>query len=63
MMKVFAPIINKQDPIMAYTSLKECCEALGVSYSSAINGKRQWIEGDGTIKIILEIHIIKQKRK
>lgn len=45
-----------------YTSLKRACEELGVGYSSALYGKRKWIDAD-VIKEIREIEIVKQKRK
>lgn len=60
-MKVYTTLVNGKLSLMAYTSLKQCCnDTPGVSYNSAIRGKRNWIWNDNVIQICeLKVYKIK----
>lgn len=46
----------------AFTGLKDACKFIGVSYASAIKGKRAWIQKDQSIKSIEEMELVLIKR-
>lgn len=57
-MRIFLPIENGNIPTQGFTSLKGACKVLGVEYSQAVRGKRNW----PLYKEIREIEIVKQVR-
>jgi len=59
-MKVYIIIKNKDVSEFGYTSLAETCDKGGVSYDSAVRGKRIWIV-KGDVVEIKEIEIVKIK--
>lgn len=59
-MKLFIISINGKVEDKGYTSLKWACNHAGVSYSTAIYGKRIFTKGDNVV-IITEIEVVKIK--
>ena len=60
-MKAYIATINGNVQPTVYTSLKETCKAIGVSYDSAVRGKKLW-DKDGELISLTEVQIKKIKR-
>ena len=59
-MKIYIGIRNYVSEKDCYTSLSAISEKLGVSYDSALKGKRMWLLGDDFVEIKeLELHKIR----
>jgi hypothetical protein len=59
-MRAYISIIGGKVLVESYTSLSLICKNVGVSYNSAVRGKRVWVL-DGVILEIKEIDVIKIK--
>jgi len=63
-MKAYCGVVDGKISGEAYTSLRAVCGIMGVSYSSAKGGKREWLVRNGmygTMKVIHELEVIKIK--
>lgn len=54
-MKVYIGVVNGKIKPEGYTSLQALCKELGVSYDSAVRGKREWAYRVNQVSTIIEI--------